>query len=200
MPGYILDMSNADLRKKLRVARKALLPAEREQKSLAVTQHLSRLIVFRQSRHVAAYWSTPEEVDTTSIMEFAVRLEKRVYLPVINTASWRAAPMYFEGYTPGVTTFRDNRYGIPEPVHRPGTPVQARDMDLILVPLVGFNEHCDRIGMGGGFYDRCLAQTGYRNTRFIGLAFDCQRAEFQPEPHDIQMHAIVTESGVLSPS
>ena len=85
-------------------------------------------------------------------MEYANNLGKAVYLPVINRARWRTETMYFQRYRPAETVLKPNRFGIFEPVPHPGTPVQLKNLNLILVPLVGFNESCDRIGMGGGYY------------------------------------------------
>ena len=130
-------------------------------------------------------------------MEYANNLGKAVYLPVINRARWRADTMYFQHYTPAETVLKPNRFGIFEPVHHPETPIQLHNLNLILVPLVGFNQSCDRIGMGGGYYDRTLAKQGIRNTRFVGLAFACQQVEFEPMPHDVRLHAIITEEGII---
>lgn len=190
-------MTHSDLRKQLREARKALSPKEREQKSLAITHNLANYLPFRNARAVAAYWATSEEVATGPLMQLAHDLGKSVYLPVINTARWRSEPMYFEEYVPGETELKDNKYGIPEPKHRPGTPIRSQDLDLIMVPLVGFNEACDRIGMGGGYYDRTLSASGFRGTRFIGIAFACQQAQFEALSHDVAMDAIVTETGII---
>ena len=186
------------LRQKLRSRRQSLPAVEREQKSIDITRNLARYLSYRKAVRVAAYMASAEEVETIYAMEMAVAERKKIYLPVINTAGWRVSPLLFENYIPGLTQTRANRYGIPEPVHRAGTALQAREMDLILVPLVGFNDRCDRIGMGAGYYDRSLADSGFRNTRFVGLAFACQEADFEPAAHDIPMHAIITEEGVIT--
>lgn len=92
-----------------------------------------------------------------------------------------------------------NRFGIPEPVqsrrHPPGI------LDLVVVPLVGFDAKCNRMGMGGGFYDRCFAHRLARQhsgPRLVGLAFDCQQVDELPvEPWDVPLDAIVTQSHVF---
>lgn len=144
--------------------------------------------------------ATPEEVDTTLAIEVARELGQRIYLPVINKASWRHSSLLFEAYEPGKTELINNRYGIPEPKHLPGSPIQAHKLDLICVPLVGFNANCDRIGMGAGYYDRCLSEPAYRKASSIGLAFDCQQADFEPAAHDVPMDAIITESQIYQRS
>jgi 5-formyltetrahydrofolate cyclo-ligase len=77
----------------------------------------------------------------------------------------------------------------------------AWTLDLMLVPLVGFDGACNRIGMGGGFYDRTLAylrrRRHWRRPRLIGIAHECQRVDrIDPRPWDIPLDAVVTEQGV----
>ena len=186
-----------ELRQKLRIARQSLSPPEREKKSFLVHQHLSGYLPFRRAKSLAAYWATNEEVATAAPIEHANYLGKSIYLPVVNTARWRSERMYFQRYIPRKTLLIPNRFGIPEPEHRPGTPIRSNNLDLILVPLVGFNQSCDRIGMGGGYYDHALSGPRLRKTKFVGLAFTCQKAEFEPMPHDIRLDAIVTEDGII---
>ena len=191
-------MSYRELRKALRVARRGLTSQERMDKSQLIAQQVVQSRMFQGAHRVAAYWVTPEEVDTTLIMQVAADQGKTVYLPVINADLHHPVPMYFAEYAPGVTKLVNNRFRIPEPAA--GPEVQLPEIDLILVPLVGFNLNCDRIGMGGGYYDRVLAGANPGNRQFVGLAFDCQRVEFQPEAHDVPMHAIATESGIHHPA
>ncbi|WP_420223566.1 5-formyltetrahydrofolate cyclo-ligase [Pigmentiphaga litoralis] len=86
-------------------------------------------------------------------------------------------------------------YGIPEP---DGDVVTAPD--LVLVPLLGFTNDADRIGYGGGYYDRTLAEWRARGVtvRSIGIAYACSRlapGEHVPEPHDVRLDAVVTDAG-----
>ncbi len=99
-----------------------------------------------------------------------------------------------------------NRFGIPEPDTRHGAHRARRQatwtLDVILLPLVGFDDDGQRIGMGGGFYDRTLAFTqrpGPR-PRLIGLAHDCQRVTRLPvAPWDVPLDAIVSDRRILRP-
>lgn len=91
---------------------------------------------------------------------------------------------------------RPNRFGIPEPA---GTTVfRARQLDLLLMPLVGFDTAGHRLGMGGGFYDATLAymrqRRHWRKPRLIGVAFECQRVTALPhDPWDMPLDAVLTE-------
>lgn len=95
---------------------------------------------------------------------------------------------------------RKNRFSIDEPEHRTGTCVRGTTLDMVCVPLVGFNEQCDRLGMGAGYYDRAFAVRGVKKTRLIGLGFNCQQAEFDAAAHDVPMDAIITETGIIARS
>ncbi len=96
---------------------------------------------------------------------------------------------------------RPNRFGIPEPIARGRRLTLPWNLDLLLMPLVGFDTDCHRLGMGGGFYDRTLAylrlRRSWRRPRLLGLAHDCQRIErIEPRPWDIPLESVITECRV----
>ncbi len=202
-------MSIATIRTSLRQRRRALTPEEREQKSLAITSNLTRLPQFIRAGTIAFYASMPEEVDTTEAIRLAQASGKICYLPVINRVIWRTAPLLFHPFVPGETTLVRGMFGIREPAHRVGSGMLGRDLDMVCVPLVGFNATCERIGMGKAYYDRCFARKNrlaenegsrdWRQVFLVGLAFSCQQAEFTSQSHDVRMDAIVTESGTFLP-
>ena len=91
-----------------------------------------------------------------------------------------------------------NRFGLHEPAG--GRPIDAKRLDVVITPLVAFDDKCNRIGMGGGYYDRAFSflrsRSLFRKPKLIGLAFDCQRVEHIPaSPWDIPLFRIITESG-----
>ncbi len=168
--------------------------------SLAITKNLNRLLSFQRAQSVAFYMSTSEEVDTCYAIDLAANQGKDIYLPVINSSGFRKSPLLFEPFDPDQTTLKENRYGILEPVHVSGGGRLGKELDLVCVPLVGFNSNCDRIGMGAGFYDRAFStfsQKRWQKVNLVGLAFSCQQAEFTAAAHDVPMHAIVTETGTF---
>ena len=187
-----------ELRRSLREKRLALSPSERERHSIAIARNLLSYLPFRRARKVALYIAMAEEVDTGPVIELASGLNKELYLPVVNISRLRQPPLLFHRFISGATPMKINMYGIPEPVHTFGTCIRGPELDLACVPLVGFNDRCDRIGMGAGYYDRTFANRGFRKTRLVGLAFGCQQAEFEPAAHDVPMDSIVTEKGVLT--
>lgn len=106
--------------------------------------------------------------------------------------------VFVSGHTPGLR-FVDSALGMFEPVN--GRGWQAARLDLILMPLAAFDEKGNRIGMGGGYYDRTLAATvhgpGWRRPVLVGLAFEAQRVETIPAREwDVPLDWIATEAGV----
>lgn len=94
---------------------------------------------------------------------------------------------------------RPNRFGIPEPDVAPSSALAARDLTLVLLPLLGFDARGNRLGMGGGFYDRTF---GFRRDgrsgppHLVGVAFACQEvAAITPEPWDVALDGALTEHG-----
>jgi 5-formyltetrahydrofolate cyclo-ligase len=93
--------------------------------------------------------------------------------------------------------FRKNRFGIEEPIFSP--LLGAHRMDVILMPLVGFDKHKNRLGMGGGFYDKTLSFHNklkkFRVPKLFGLAFDSQEVDrLNSQPWDVKVDGIVTPS------
>jgi 5-formyltetrahydrofolate cyclo-ligase len=98
---------------------------------------------------------------------------------------------------------RPNRFGIPEPVVPASEMYRAMEVDLVLLPLVAFDDQGNRLGMGGGFYDTTLAMRAachrFRRPRVIGLAHECQRIEhIATEPWDIPLDLIATDRHIYT--
>jgi len=95
--------------------------------------------------------------------------------------------------------FRKNRFGIKEPIST--DIISAEQLDIIFMPLVGFDSNKNRIGMGSGFYDRTLSfkkqQQNFKNPKLIGLAFDCQQVEqLEVQEWDVPLDVIITPSKI----
>lgn len=187
-----------DLRTQLRTRRQSLSFEDRQQKSEAITAHLSRYLPFVRTDSLGIYRSLDEEVDTTFLIGIALERNKAVYLPIVNQSKIRDDALLFARYVPGQTRMKKNQYGILEPDVGIGECSRATELPFICVPMVGFNKDCDRMGMGAGYYDRALETPGVRKTHLVGLAFACQQAEFEAAPHDVPMNAVATEDGMIS--
>ena len=185
------------LRKSLRSARSLITPLEREEKSRLLARNLARYLPFQRCKKLAVYLPLPEEVDTSPVIELAQLLHKLIYLPVISTEAYQKQSMMFAPYSPGKTPLRENRFGIKEPAVRPGSCIRGIKIEIVCVPVVGFNDRCDRIGMGGGYYDKAFDRTRFQRSHLVGLAFEGQQAEFEPARHDVPMQAVITEDRVI---
>lgn len=182
------------LRRQLRATRRALSPMQQKKAAVQLYRQLVQHPIFRRARHVAFYIASDGEIDPRLLLQKALRKKIAVYLPVL--ARWPKRVMHFQRLRPSELLVR-NRYKIPQP-----KPCSARQcapwiLDLILLPLVGFTPDGTRLGMGGGFYDRALAQSHRRTTLKpcrIGLAHDCQKVVELPQSAlDIPLTACVTD-------
>jgi 5-formyltetrahydrofolate cyclo-ligase len=176
------------LRRELRARRRAIAPIQRRLADQAIVRHLRTLPAYRRALHLALYWPADGEADVLALEAHARARGKSLYLPVVG----RAGAMSFAAWPPG-TRFRKNRYGIPEPVGTRRVP--ARRLDLLVIPLVGFDAGGRRLGMGGGYYDRALA--GPRGcTVLVGAAYACQQVASLPlRPWDVPLDFVITERG-----
>jgi 5-formyltetrahydrofolate cyclo-ligase len=161
-----------------------------------MASRLGRSRLFLNSRSIALYLPADGEMDTAPLLALARRLKRRCFLPVL-----RGAPHYslwFAEYRPG-DPLRPNRFGILEPALGRRKILPAWGLDLILLPLVGFDQAGNRLGMGGGYYDRTLAflhrRLHWRRPRLIGLAHECQRVErLAAKPWDVPLDGVATEA------
>jgi 5-formyltetrahydrofolate cyclo-ligase len=156
--------------------------------------------VFRRAGHVALYLPMRGEVDLRPCLEIARQRGTRIYLPRI--VSCRRRHMLFAPWS-AVAAHRTNAFGIVEPGSVAGAR-PALGLDVVVLPVVGFDRHGNRLGMGAGYYDRALRRRlergGWRRPRLIGVAFACQQLPVIPaSPWDVPLDLVVTERGVIVP-
>jgi 5-formyltetrahydrofolate cyclo-ligase len=172
----VAPLSRQQLRRQLRKARRSLSPNQQRQAALGLYRQLAQHPLFRRARHVSLYLPMDGEIDPRLLLRAAQRRGKATYLPVLN--AWPRTKMVFQRVQPG-EKFRPNRFRIPEPLINTGRQRKIWALDLILMPLVGFDDEGGRLGMGGGFYDRSLAYRSRRKTwkkpTLLGLAHECQK-------------------------
>lgn len=184
------------LRRDLRSRRRALSPQQQRRASRKLCRNLLASRELRDARSIALYWPNDGEIDPRSLQPAVARMNKGCYLPVLHPILGnRLWFLRLDRDTPMVR----NRFGIPEPSLRRAASRPAWALDVVLMPLVGFTPEGDRLGMGGGFYDRTFAflgQPGQHAPRLIGLAHECQRVATMPTASwDVPMNAIVTDQG-----
>lgn len=190
--------SRTALRRSLRQTRRAITRLEQRRHAERLARLLGKDPTFLKARRLAAYWPSDGELDPRPLLAVARRLGRQIFLPVLRRPS--SGRLWFVSYSPG-EPMRANRYGIPEPKRRREHVRLAWHLDLVLLPLVGFDGDCNRLGMGGGFYDRTLAylcqRTHWRRPRLIGIAHACQRVgPIEPNPWDIPLDGVATEERI----
>jgi 5-formyltetrahydrofolate cyclo-ligase len=192
--GAALLSERSRLRAQLRARRRAVTPAERASAARQFARILRRSHLLRPGQRIALYVAHDHEADPQLIARLARRNRCRVYLPAI--VDYRRRRMEFRLCT-SATALRPNRYGIAEP-ERTAPRIAVRQLDAILLPLVGVDAHGTRLGSGAGFYDRCLhhlrAGRRWRRPRLIGVAYEFQRvAALTAGAWDVPLDALLTE-------
>ncbi|MBQ0759940.1 MAG: 5-formyltetrahydrofolate cyclo-ligase [Zhongshania sp.] len=187
------------LRRELRARRQSL---SKDQQTVAANQLMQRLIrlpAFREARHIAAYIASDGEISPAPLLRHASLKNKHCYLPRISQAP-ASNHMDFYRYRYG-QTLRPNRYGIGEPSGYRRQAQASNTLDIVLLPLTGFDKEGRRLGMGGGYYDRAFAYKRNKKMRkpiMIGLAHHCQEVNALPsDGWDIPLDFIVTDRQVI---
>lgn len=181
------------LRQNALAQRAALPPAARKAAAESVAERLAGLLGDVRGRVVAGYWPIRGELDCGPALTRAAAAGARTALAVTLD---RAAPLAFRPWRPGEPLGEDV-FGIPAPPEEAG----RAEPDIVLVPLLAFDEGRHRLGYGAGLYDRTLeALKAARPVRAIGLAFAAQKVDSLPaDPYDHRLDLIVTEAGVVAP-
>jgi 5-formyltetrahydrofolate cyclo-ligase len=182
------------LRRELRARRRAIQGTARRQAARQLARQVDAARLLRPGRRVGLYLATSEEIDTTPLLNLARVRGCHIVLPRI--VSLRHDRMRFHDWAGAA---RRGAFGIREPSG--GRMRAARELDVVFLPLVGFDSHGNRIGMGRGFYDRHFAHrlrmVRYRRPLLVGLAYDVQQVvALVRAAHDVPLDAIVTQSSI----
>jgi 5-formyltetrahydrofolate cyclo-ligase len=184
------------MRAALRAKRRAVPAAERKASARLIAHHADCWLRLRPSWRIAVYAALPEELDAAPLIELARARGCRLYLPRIDRHSL-GRKMQFVAMS---GRHRSNRLGIAEP--EGSQIIGARWLDVVFLPLVGFDSSGVRLGTGGGYYDRAFAFRRWRKVwhtpQLVGLAYSFQQLErIIPAAHDVLLDAVVTEKGVI---
>lgn len=182
------------LRQSIRKQRQALTTSESTTCAEQLAQHVRSSQFVSNSRHIAAYLPADGEIDPMPLVQYLWSLGKTIYLPVL--VPFSKQKLWFAKFEAGDQLVY-NRYGIAEPLRR--RLIKPCALDLVLTPLVAFDQAGHRIGMGGGYYDRSFAfLTGrqyWRKPHMLGLAFEFQKqGTIKQNAWDIPLTAIATEA------
>ena len=195
-----MSLEKPSLRSILRVKRRSISHKEKALANKNIAACLRKLGVYRASKHVGIYLNSPVEAPTNSLIMQNSQWQKSTYAPVIT--SIRNSQMRFVKIT-NRTRYQKNTLGIIEPVGINKSKLcSALQLDIIFMPLLGFDKQCRRLGMGKGYYDRFLQHrlrtTTFKRPFLIGLAFAEQEVKSIPiDQWDVPLDVIVTSAGKI---
>lgn len=196
-----------ELRKEVRLRRQRLATHQQKQASEDLTLHLIKHRRVKEAKRIALYLANDCELDAINFIHWCWQQGKEIYLPVLHP--FCSGQLLFLRYQES-TEMKKNKYGILEPILDVTQVCPSNQLDIIFTPLVAFDDKGSRLGMGGGFYDRTLANWHKeQNTQTIlpltskpypvGIAHDCQQVELIPmECWDIPLPEIITPSKTYS--
>jgi len=185
------------LREELRAQRTRLTPAQRIAAATGVAATLEQLPEFMVDQRVAGYWAVAGELPLHVVVGALTSRDQHYYLPVLE----RQRRLRFAPWRVGAE-LRANRYGIPEPQCDTADLLDPAALDLVLVPLLGFDRRGHRLGTGAGYYDRSFAflQGQSRPARpvLVGIGYSfAERPLLPAEAWDIQMDFVATERELI---
>jgi 5-formyltetrahydrofolate cyclo-ligase len=185
-------MNKSTLRRQLKAARSAVSLIQRRHAARASLRLALRHGLLLRAQRIGFYLPNGGEFDSHPVLNQALLMQRECYLPLVPR---RGRILRFGRFNRN-TRMTTNRYGIAEPID--ARPIRARQLDLLLIPLVGFDHQGYRLGMGGGYYDATLAfmhhRRLWRKPRLVGVAYECQRVAMLPhDPWDMPLDAVLTE-------
>jgi 5-formyltetrahydrofolate cyclo-ligase len=177
------------IRQDIRQRRRRLGLGAQQRAAFRLLRTIKNSYVYRSSQSIAFYLPSGGELDCRPLLKQAWRDGKHCYLPLIGKGP--EPSMSFTRYLPG-GHLKPNRFNILEPVSKSIIVPQA--LDLVIVPLVGFDGKGNRIGMGGGYYDRTFAFTAYSTgPALLGVAYHFQQVQkIETRQWDVQLDSIVS--------
>ena len=185
--------SKQELRSEFLTIRRVVAPAQREIWNCRIAELFAGWLIYQQCRSVMFYVATADETATAGLIEDALYRGKQVYAPLLGT-------QYGEMSAAAIKRSQDlvaGKYGLKMPPPDSAPLGVGESIDLVVVPGVTFDRTGNRLGMGAGYYDRFFSRT--RHAVRLGLAWECQVvAEAPCEPHDIRMHYLLTEAGLIT--
>ncbi|EMT6123665.1 5-formyltetrahydrofolate cyclo-ligase [Klebsiella michiganensis] len=187
-----IPFTRQQIRQQIRQRRRALTPEQQTQFALQAADRMMAYPPVLLAQTVAVFLSFDGELDTRPLIDQLWRAGKRVYLPVLHPFS--PGNLLFLHYHPS-SDLVVNRLNIREPKLDVRDVLPLSQLDVLVTPLVAFDAAGQRLGMGGGFYDRTLQNWRQHRLQPVGYAHDCQQVDALPtEQWDIPLPAVITPS------
>lgn len=185
-------MNKKELRSYILSLRESLSDEDVRLKSLSIMRRLEGLSFYAQADMIMAYMDYRKEVMTSQLIERALYIGKRIVLPLTIPDKHQLVLIEIKDLKSDITVgFK----GIREPKYNNERIVTPKEVDLVIVPGVVFDERGYRIGYGGGYYDRFLRET---DACKVGLAFELQIHHVLEDEHDIKMDYVITEDRIIN--
>ncbi|HEX4618794.1 MAG TPA: 5-formyltetrahydrofolate cyclo-ligase [Steroidobacteraceae bacterium] len=191
-----MSAARRSLRAELAARRRAVRGAERAAAAERAVRNADRALHLSAGQRIAVYAALAVELDTAPLIALLLRRGCRIFLPRIDRRRLSRRMRFIE--LGGA--LRANRLGIGEP--EGSATIGARWLDLVFLPLVGFDRRGLRLGTGGGFYDRAFAfrqlRRAWHKPRLVGFGYAFQQVEqLTAAPHDVLLDAVVTDEGYI---
>ena len=191
-------MNTGDIRQQLRAKRRALSVKQQRVCADQLATILCKERFFLRAKRIGIYLANDGEIDPGAILATALKAGKSCFLPILHPLKKNS--LYFGQYDP-TTQMVPNRFGIPEPKFNSAQIAPPWSLDIILMPLVAFDREGNRMGMGGGYYDRALAFMSEHHSvkpKLVGLAHSSQEVELiSQQSWDIPLHVIATDREII---
>ena len=185
------DLIKTTLRDTMKQIRSKISNSYRATASRQVCNRIRSLNQYRSANYIGFYCATKGEIDLEDLWKSASLQGKSCYFPILNENESTLSFLPAASSTP----FKKNRYDIAEPDVSHDLAIPLNKLDLVLIPLVAFDVHCNRIGMGAGYYDRTFKDN--KNCLLYGVAYQFQRVdELEPKSWDIPLHAVITQRAI----
>lgn len=181
------------LRRTIRERRRALSQLEQRRASSFLIHNIKKENLLKRFKNIAIYFPCKGEISLLPLLKYFKKHNKIIYLPIL-----KKNKMYFMRYD---GKLKNNRFGIPEPAQT-FKKIHPIVLNVVFTPLLAFDDRGNRLGMGGGFYDRCFNYLSFRHHKkplLYGVAYDWQQVStLNPNNWDIPLHKVITDQRIYS--
>ncbi len=188
----------SSIRKEYRRIRRSLSSDEQQQHAIGLLQNVDQFLRFSKKLKIAAYLAAQGEISLDPWL--SKNTKHQIFLPMLYEVI--APELRFAEFNTN-TSWKNNRFKIIEPDTHWGNTLRPHQLDLMFIPLVAFDRSGNRLGMGGGYYDRTLnfrrSRKSWLKPRLIGIAHSCQEYPVLPkQPWDADLDGIITEDEIIT--